>query len=191
MKRIGRTRAERILLALYLAALALLPGLGGHAGVQDPVAVLLAANVLHVLGAGAWIGGIAALVLALPAATRAATAEARTPLLAATMGRFSTLAPAAAAPSPGAGVRPWVRLFVSAGQRDNVRPGDLVGAITGEAGITGEEVGRIEIRDTFSIVEVAADAAATATIAGNPEHPDYDTQTNEGPDCTAARGLFV
>lgn len=44
------------------------------------------------LGASAWIGGIAALVLALPAATRAVGAEARTPLLAATMGRFSTIA---------------------------------------------------------------------------------------------------
>ena len=78
--------------AVPLAALALLPGLGGHAGVQDPAAVLLPANVLHVLGASAWIGGIAALVLALPAATRTVGAEARTPLLAATMGRFSTLA---------------------------------------------------------------------------------------------------
>ena len=52
-------------------ALALLPGLGGHAGVQDPVAVLLPANALHVLAAGAWIGGLAVLVAALPAATRA------------------------------------------------------------------------------------------------------------------------
>ncbi len=78
--------------AVPLAWLALLPGLGGHAGVQDPVAVLLPANVLHVLGASAWIGGIAVLVLALPAATRAVGAEARTPLLAATMARFSTIA---------------------------------------------------------------------------------------------------
>ena len=78
-------------------ALAFLPGLGGHAGVQDPVALLLPANVLHVLSAGAWIGGIAALVLALPAATRRLGTEARTPLLAATVGRFSTLALAAVA----------------------------------------------------------------------------------------------
>ncbi len=78
--------------AIPLAWLALLPGLGGHAGVQDPVAVLLPANVLHVLGASAWIGGIATLVIALPAATRALGTEARTPLLAATMGRFSTIA---------------------------------------------------------------------------------------------------
>ena len=62
-------------LAVPLLALALLPGLGGHAGVQDPVAVLLPANVLHVLAAGAWIGGLAVLVLALPAATRRAGAR--------------------------------------------------------------------------------------------------------------------
>jgi copper transport protein len=43
--------------------LALLPGLGGHAGVDG---VVLAANVAHVLAAGAWIGGIAVLVVARP-----------------------------------------------------------------------------------------------------------------------------
>lgn len=102
--------------------------------------------------------------------------------------RVPTLAPAAAAPSPGAGVRPWVRLFVSAGQRDNVRPGDLVGAITGEAGITGEEVGRIEIRDTFSIVEVAADAAERViqalngvTLKGRSLRVDYDRKPTQPP----------
>ena len=75
-----------------LLALALLPGLGGHAGVQEPVAVLLPANFLHVLAAGAWIGGIATLVLALPAATRRLEPDERTRLLRAVLGRFSTLA---------------------------------------------------------------------------------------------------
>jgi copper transport protein len=79
-------------LAVPLLTLALLPGLGGHAGVQDPVAVLLPANVLHVLAAGAWIGGIAVLVLALPAATRLLESADRTRLLAATLARFSTVA---------------------------------------------------------------------------------------------------
>jgi len=79
-------------LAVPLLALALLPGLGGHAGVQDPVAVLLPANVLHVLAAGAWIGGLAVLVLALPAATRRLEGADRTRLLAATLARFSTVA---------------------------------------------------------------------------------------------------
>ena len=81
-----------VLAAPALLALALLPGLGGHAGTQEPVAVLLPANVLHVLAAGAWIGGIATLVLALPAATRRLEPDERTRLLAAVLGRFSTLA---------------------------------------------------------------------------------------------------
>ena len=79
-------------LVVPMLALALLPGLGGHAGVQDPVAVLLPANVLHVLAAGAWIGGLAVLVAALPAATRALEPGDRTRLLSAALGRFSGLA---------------------------------------------------------------------------------------------------
>jgi copper transport protein len=54
--------------------------------------VLLPANVLHVLAAGTWIGGIATLVIALPAATRRLEPDERTRLLAAVLGRFSTLA---------------------------------------------------------------------------------------------------
>jgi copper transport protein len=79
-------------LALPLAWLVCLPALGGHASVQDPVAVLLPANVLHVLAASAWIGGIAVLILALPAATRRLDPIDRTRLLSGAIGRFSTLA---------------------------------------------------------------------------------------------------
>src|SRR5690554_3094559 len=97
-------------------------------------------------------------------------------------------APAAAAAPAGPAPRPWVRLFVSAGQRDHVRPGDLVGAITGEAGITGEDVGRIEIRDTFSIVEVAAESAERViqalngvTLKGRSLRVDYDRKPTQAP----------
>jgi copper transport protein len=82
-------------LAVPLLALALLPGLGGHAGVQSPVAVLLPANVVHVLAASAWIGGLAVLVAALPRATRELAPAGRTRLLATVLPRFSTLALAA------------------------------------------------------------------------------------------------
>jgi ATP-dependent RNA helicase DeaD len=47
-----------------------------------------------------------------------------------------------------------VRLFVGAGRRAGIRPGDLVGAITGEAGIEARSIGAIEINDGFSLVEV-------------------------------------
>jgi ATP-dependent RNA helicase DeaD len=52
------------------------------------------------------------------------------------------------------------RLFVSVGGKDGVRPGDLVGAITNEAGLRGGDIGAIQIADGFSLVEVPDDAAA-------------------------------
>jgi ATP-dependent RNA helicase DeaD len=54
---------------------------------------------------------------------------------------------------------PVARLFVGAGRRAGVRPGDLVGAITGEAGIESRSIGAIEIADGFSLVEVPEDRA--------------------------------
>jgi copper transport protein len=75
-----------------LLGLALLPSLGGHTSVQQPVAVLLPANIVHVLAMSAWLGGIAVLVFALRAATAQLAPEARTPLLAGAIGRFSALA---------------------------------------------------------------------------------------------------
>jgi ATP-dependent RNA helicase DeaD len=54
-----------------------------------------------------------------------------------------------------------VRLFVSVGSRDNVRPGDLVGAIANQSGVSSAEVGRIDIRESYSLVEVAPPAADT------------------------------
>jgi copper transport protein len=98
------TRAGTVALAVPVVALAFLPGLGGHAGTQSPEAVLLPANVLHVLAAGVWIGGIATLVLALPAATRRLDPPDRTPLLAAVVGRFSGTALVAVAVLVAAGV---------------------------------------------------------------------------------------
>jgi ATP-dependent RNA helicase DeaD len=49
---------------------------------------------------------------------------------------------------------PMARLFLGAGRKAGIRPGDLVGAITGEAGLTSRSVGAIEIADNFSLVDV-------------------------------------
>jgi ATP-dependent RNA helicase DeaD len=46
------------------------------------------------------------------------------------------------------------RLFLRVGKRHGVRPADLVGAIANEAGISGEEIGDIDLYDAFSFVEV-------------------------------------
>ena len=48
----------------------------------------------------------------------------------------------------------WSRVFIGAGSRDSVKVGDLVGAITGETGIAGAQIGKIEIRGSFSLVEI-------------------------------------
>ena len=53
----------------------------------------------------------------------------------------------------------YARLYIGAGREAGVRPQDLVGAITGEAGIAGRDVGAIEIAERFSLVEVPAPAA--------------------------------
>ena len=47
-----------------------------------------------------------------------------------------------------------VRLFVGAGRKAGIRPGDLVGAITGEAGVESRTLGAIEIADKFSLIDV-------------------------------------
>ena len=57
-----------------------------------------------------------------------------------------------------------VRLFIGAGRDAGIRPGDLVGAITGEADVPSRSLGAIEIADNFSLVEVP-DALADRIIA--------------------------
>ncbi|MCW2579010.1 MAG: deaD2, partial [Blastococcus sp.] len=54
---------------------------------------------------------------------------------------------------------PAARLFVGAGREAGIRPGDLVGAITGETGLTGRDIGAIEIHQRHALVEVPESAA--------------------------------
>lgn len=60
---------------------------------------------------------------------------------------------------------PMARLWVSIGRQDRVRPGDLVGAIAGEANISGSSIGAIDIFDKFSFVDVPADSADSVIAA--------------------------
>jgi ATP-dependent RNA helicase DeaD len=46
------------------------------------------------------------------------------------------------------------RLFLNLGKKDFIRPGDIVGAIAGESGLTGKSIGGIDIFDNFSFVDV-------------------------------------
>lgn len=86
-------RGNPLFYALPAAFLAVTPALGGHATTQHPVALLAPLDVIHVLAMSAWLGGLVALVFAVPAATRTlAEPVERTPLLAATVTRFSAVA---------------------------------------------------------------------------------------------------
>jgi copper transport protein len=82
-------------LALGAAYLAATPALSGHASIQSPTAVFFPSDVLHVLAASLWVGGIACLLFALPAATRRLQGPDRTRLLLAALARVSPLALAA------------------------------------------------------------------------------------------------
>jgi copper transport protein len=95
--RAAPSRPTIALLALGAIYLALTPALAGHASVESPVAVFLPSDVLHVLAASVWVGGIACLLLAVPAATRVLPAAERSRLLLAALVRFSPLALAAVA----------------------------------------------------------------------------------------------
>ena len=61
--------------------------------------------------------------------------------------------------SAGAHAGPMQRLFVNLGEKDGIRAQEIVTAITTEAGIPGSQVGKVEVRDTHAIVEVAAAVA--------------------------------
>jgi copper transport protein len=78
--------------AAALALVALTPSLSGHAGTQSPGWALVPADFVHVVSVSVWVGGLAVLVFALPAATGALAVPERTPLLVATLTRFSPIA---------------------------------------------------------------------------------------------------
>ncbi|WP_240471052.1 DEAD/DEAH box helicase [Schaalia suimastitidis] len=54
------------------------------------------------------------------------------------------------------------RYRVEVGKKDRVKPGAIVGAITGEGGLAGSDIGNIEIFPTFSLVEISGDISPTA-----------------------------
>ena len=65
--------------------------------------------------------------------------------------------PAATPPEQGNAPVSMVRIFVSIGKTDGVSPGDLVGGITAESGISSTKIGKIEIRERHALVEIASD----------------------------------
>jgi ATP-dependent RNA helicase DeaD len=93
--------------------------------------------------------------------------------------------PAASAPAASRGGREaptaWVKVFLTIGERDGLTAKDLLGAITGESNIGGGKVGKIEIRESHSVVEVQEPVAQKVisalngtTIRGRAVRADFD-----------------
>lgn len=111
----GRTRRGWLVMALAALGLTVVPALSGHAwevGAGRRWAVLN--DSLHVLGAGAWVGGLGTLLLAgLPAArrTRGEGGKKRRPFLAGLVDGYSRLAIGAITLVLGAGIiNAWIHL---------------------------------------------------------------------------------
>ncbi|MFA5242849.1 MAG: ATP-dependent RNA helicase DbpA [Sulfuricella sp.] len=59
-------------------------------------------------------------------------------------------------------VPPMVTLQILGGRKDKIRPGDVLGALTGEAGFTREQIGKITVTDQSTYVAVARGIARDA-----------------------------
>jgi hypothetical protein len=75
---------------------------------------------------------------------------------------------AAALASRGSGAEPregvddlpaWVHIRVNAGRRDRIRTADLVGALLNAVGVAKTQIGKVEVRENHSVLEVRAEAA--------------------------------
>ena len=59
-------------------------------------------------------------------------------------------------------VPPMVTLQILGGRKDKIRPGDVLGALTADAGYTREQVGKINISEQFTYVAVAREIGREA-----------------------------
>jgi ATP-independent RNA helicase DbpA len=51
---------------------------------------------------------------------------------------------------------------IDAGRKNKIRPGDVLGALTGDAGLAGSQIGKIDIFETLSYVAVERTALRQA-----------------------------
>jgi ATP-independent RNA helicase DbpA len=57
---------------------------------------------------------------------------------------------------------PMVTVQLDVGRKNKIRPGDLLGALTGDAGLAGSQIGKIDIFDTTSYVAIERSALRQA-----------------------------
>ena len=66
---------------------------------------------------------------------------------------------AAEAPDQADGETVPAGVFINIGKNQNVKPGDILGAIAGESGMPGKMVGSIDMYDKYTFVEVPREQA--------------------------------
>ncbi len=77
--------------------------------------------------------------------------------------RTNHLPPLEVKAADASGVAAMVTFMIGGGRKEKLRPGDILGALTGEAGgLDSSQIGKIEIHDHFSYVAVAAGISRTA-----------------------------
>ncbi len=88
---------------------------------------------------------------------------------------------------------PMSRLHLNVGRTHGATPRALVGAITGESGISGQSIGAIDIRNAFSVVEVAAELAEGVLVTLNKgvfiSGVRISAKLDEGPDPAPRRAF--
>jgi ATP-independent RNA helicase DbpA len=72
--------------------------------------------------------------------------------------KLSELTPA----TPGHLQPPMATLQILGGRKEKIRPGDVLGALTGDAGFEGSQIGKINVTDMVTYVAVARDIADQA-----------------------------
>ncbi len=81
---------------------------------------------------------------------------------AALSGKLETMPAYEDAAAPPTDTATWTKLFVTAGNRDRVGAREIVGAILGTEGIERTDVGRIDVKESFSLVEIRPELADRA-----------------------------
>ena len=99
-----------------------------------------------------------ALSLVGPADRRKIAAIAQLSGLAPEWHKLSSLVPASEEPL----LPPMSTLQILGGKKDKIRPGDVLGALTGEAGFTREQVGKIQVTEQSTYVAVSREIAGEA-----------------------------
>ena len=62
---------------------------------------------------------------------------------------------------------PMITIQLLGGRKEKLRPGDLLGALTGECGFQGSQIGKINVTDFHTYVAVSRDIAESVVAQLN------------------------